>query len=125
MSLGPDSQQRDPLQRPLKHDDTNGNQKSECHGVLEHSHGFGFVAAAVGLCRETRSAHAQEAEIPVNEVEHHCPHRHRTDKRGTAAARQVSSDSRVEQPQQRNRDIRNDSRNGNMEYFAVHSRAEI
>ena len=93
--------------------------------MLEHSHGFGFVAAAVGLCREPRSAHAQEAEIPVNEVEHHCPHRHRTDKRGTAAARQVSSDSRVEQPQQRNRDIRNDSRNGNMEYFAVHSRAEI
>ena len=75
------------------------------------------IATAIGLGSHARCAHAQEAEVPINEVKHHRTHRHCRNEAGIA---QVPGNAHIEQAQQRNCDIGHNRGQGNLQYVVAH-----
>ena len=72
--------------------------------------------AAVGLRCHASSAHAQEAEHPVDHVEYRCAHGYGTDIPGIAY---VAYDGHIDKSQQRHRDVGNNRRQRQAEYLLV------
>jgi hypothetical protein len=113
------------LQRPLQRDDEHPYGKSQQGGPLQDGRLHARVAAAVGLGCEPRGAHAQEAEVPIQQVEHHGAHRHGPDIERAAAGVEVAGNGGVEQSQQRYGDVGHNGGQGDAPYFAIQALGHV
>ena len=74
------------------------------------------VAPSVGLGRYAARSHPQEAHVPIEQVEEHRADGNAADQHGVA---QVAGDGRIDDADQRHRDVGQDARHGKTDHFTV------
>ena len=74
------------------------------------------ISTAQSLRGESAGAHSQEAEEPVEDIEHHGAHRNGTDISGIA---DVAHNGHIDESQQRHRDVRHDRGYRQPQYLSV------
>ena len=111
-----DQTNREPTQGYLKDQKARCNQQADSNRTDQQTHHLGQVSTAQSLRRQTAGAHAKKAEHPVDHVEDHRPDGYGTD---VGCIAHVSDNGQIYQSQQRYRDIGNDRRYGQMQYFPI------
>ena len=93
------------------------NGKRNAYRTDEHRAHFAEIARTVGLRHEPAGSHAQEGEIPVDEVEDGHADGHRADQRIDP---QVTDDGHIDHAHQRHGNVRNNIGNRQCENLPVH-----
>ena len=106
-------------QRVLQGEHQQSHARRHDHRPYEHVGAFAEIPGAERLCRESAGSHAHERAVPVDEVEDRHPDGQCADRRRRIRA-PVPGDGRRHDSHQRYGDVRNDIRERDAQYFAVH-----
>ena len=103
-------------EQPLDGQHQQRSHKCRGQALREGPDGSLHVAPPVRLRGDASRAHAQEAHVPVQQVEEHGADRDAADQHSVA---QMTGDGRVHDTHQRYRDVGQDARHGEPDHFAV------
>ena len=110
-----DGSNKHPLYRP----DKQCPRKGDADTLRKKPAALRCISASESLRRQPRCPHPQKAEIPVEQIKQHCADSNTTDSRSIGY---MPHNSRIHQPDQRNGDIRQDTRQCQMKNATIQLR---